>query len=62
LPGREGRRQIQLHEKAEGVRGALVFARRKLRGPETNPNPHRHRRHPQDKREGAPHSLIVARP
>jgi len=62
LPGREGRPQIQHDVEADGLRGALVFARRKLRGPETNPNPHRHGRHPKDKREDAPHYSMLAPP
>ena len=59
LPSREGRPRRK-DEEADARRGA-AWARdcRKLRGPETNPNPHRHGRHPKDKREGAPHQSIL---
>jgi hypothetical protein len=61
LPGREGRRQKTIHEEAEGPRAALAFARncRKLRGPETNPNPRWHGRHPKDKRDDPSHQSIL---
>jgi hypothetical protein len=64
LPDREGRHRVELRADRE-CPVAVVSAqppRRQQRCPEPDPNSHRHRRHPKDKRDLGLHSARLALP